>query len=713
MGSIHAQPISVSVIQDQTTLSVGSGGSVTFNSDAIGNTVTGTLVITYRGAAGAVNNSLTVTSLDRGGSNDFSIDPIEIISLIPGSNLITKIRFKASSGTKADGRVTIQYQEFLGLNTPSAPASFSFSLVGTAPDPVFNYTPPGGNALPVQNGASIVFPTTLLNTTKAISFAVTNRGSGPVDVTGISSAGSAAFTLVGLPLPPTTIDAGRELRFTINFLPKVIDLQTGTLQITYGKSSSTTIKLQGDGAVASYTYDVVRNGGIAPLKPGTVLTIADTLLGDKSTVQIQVRNTGNADGTLSLINILGAGYQLADLPFLPVAMPPGATAVFSVAFAPTTLGRSTGRLRVGDDTFDLVSNGIGALLNYSYSIGTTSNPVLPNGSILFSPIQAGRDLTAQFTIANTGTLETTIGAIFLANSTTAYRLGNLPVLPLVLQAGKTATFDLIFSPTATGVAEGTLRVGTANFGIVGSATAPPQLPNITLDGPSGTTQALQQPAYGLTLSEAYPIALAGVMTLSFNPEVFVNDPAIQFATGGRTVNFTIPVGATKALFSNNENTIRLQTGSVAGTISLTPTFATASGINLTPANPPKISVAIAQAAPQISGVQLGTKTATGITLLVSGYATGRAVTGMTLTITPVAGENISNLTATINVDSAFTSWFQSTASQPFGSQFTATVPISLEGKSVTAATLADAIKSIGVVVSNASGASTAKSIDLR
>ena len=715
LGALQAQgPVSVSVILDQSTISVSPGSSVVFNSDAIGSTVTGTLVITYRGAAGAVNNSLVVTDIGRGGSNDFSIDNANLpISIIPGANVITRIRFKASSGTKADGTVNINYQEFLGLNTPAAPGLFSFSISGTAPDPVFNYTLPGGNALPIQTGGTLVIPTTLLSTTKAVSFAVTNRGSGPVEVTGISAAGSTAFQLVGLPLPPTTVDAGRELRFTINFTPKVIDPQTGTVRITYGKTSVVTVNIQGDGATAAYSYDVVRIGGIAPLKAGTTLTIADTLLNEKSTIQIQVRNTGNAEGVLSLINILGTGYQLANLPFLPVTMAPGASTIFNVEFAPTVLGRSAGRLRVGDDTFDLVSNGIGALVNYSYTLGATTNPVQPNGSILFSPIQAGRELTAQFVISNTGTLETTIGAIFLANGTTSFRLANLPALPLVLGAGKSTTFDLIFSPTATGVADGTLRVGNQNFGLVGSATAPPPLPNITLDGPTGTIQALQQPAYGLTLSAAYPIALSGVLTLGFNPEVFVNDPAIQFATGGRTANFTIPAGATKAVFASDETTVRLQTGSVAGTISLTPAIQTSTGINLTPANPPRLSITIPQTAPQISGVQLGSKSATNITLLISGYSTGRAITGMTLTITPVAGENISNLTAVINVDSAFTSWFQSPASQPFGSQFTATLPINLEGKAGTAATLADAIKTIGVVISNAAGASAAKSIDLR
>ena len=44
--------------------------------------------------------------------------------------------------------------------------------------------------------------------------------------------------------------------------------------------------------------------------------------------------------------------------------------------------------------------------------------------------------------------------------------------------------------------------------------------------------------------------LAAILTLAFNSEVFSNDPALQFAIGGRTVDFIIPGASTQAVFPN-------------------------------------------------------------------------------------------------------------------------------------------------------------------
>ena len=51
------------------------------------------------------------------------------------------------------------------------------------------------------------------------------------------------------------------------------------------------------------------------------------------------------------------------------------------------------------------------------------------------------------------------------------------------------------------------------------------------------------------------------------------------------VNFTVPANTTEALFTNNATTVRLQTGTVAGTLKVIPSFATDGGYDLTPSAP--------------------------------------------------------------------------------------------------------------------------------
>src|SRR5262249_42953855 len=157
--------------------------------------------------------------------------------------------------------------------------------------------------------------------------------------------------------------------------------------------------------------------------------------------------------------------------------------------------------------------------------------------------------------------------------------------------------------------------------------------------------------------------------------VFSNDPAVQFAPGGRTINFTIPANSTRAIFPNDAQTIRIQTGTVAGTITLSPTFVTEGGINLTPTRPATLTLTVPASAPRLLNVSISAKTASGITLLISGYSTTRSITQLDLRFTPVSGENVSTTQASLNVESAFLAWYQGTTSGQFGSLFTATLPL--------------------------------------
>ncbi len=244
--------------------------------------------------------------------------------------------------------------------------------------------------------------------------------------------------------------------------------------------------------------------------------------------------------------------------------------------------------------------------------------------------------------------------------------------------------------------------------------APPPLPDIKFEGATGTQDALQQPAVGLTIASAYPLALTGSLTLAFNSDVFSNDPAVQFATGGRTVAFTIPANSTRAIFANNQNQIRVQSGSLAGSITLTPSINTTEGsINLTPTTPPTLTLNVAPAAPRILGVALGSKTTTTITLLISGYATNRSVTTMRLQFTPVSGENVGTTDVTVPVEASFLGYYQGLASAPFGSLFTVSVPLTLAGDIKNVTSVTDTVQSVAVTLTNRVGTSNSVPLTLR
>jgi hypothetical protein len=275
-------------------------------------------------------------------------------------------------------------------------------------------------------------------------------------------------------------------------------------------------------------------------------------------------------------------------------------------------------------------------------------------------------------------------------------------------------FDITFSPSTLGVTTATLRIDSQSFILSGAGNAPPPLPPLQFDGASGAQEPLQQPAIGLTLARPYPLTLTGTLTLVFNSDVFAADPAVQFATGGRTVTFTIPANTTRAVFPNNATSIRVQTGSVAGAITITPTIgASDGGINLTPASPPSVSLTVAAGAPRILSAVVSARTANSITLLINGYATSRSVTSMELNFTPTTGENVATTRLTVPLESAFLGYYQSATAAPFGSLFSLSVPLTFAGDLKAVTQLSDTIQAMTVTLSNRLGASPAAPITLR
>jgi hypothetical protein len=179
------------------------------------------------------------------------------------------------------------------------------------------------------------------------------------------------------------------------------------------------------------------------------------------------------------------------------------------------------------------------------------------------------------------------------------------------------------------------------------------------------------------------------------------------------VSFIIPAGSTQAVFPNNSTTLGLQTGTVAGTITLTPSFVSDGGINLTPAIPPALNLTVAQLPPRLLNVQFSGKTASSLNLLITGYATGRSLTQIDIQLTPVSGENVATTKLSLSVGPSFTAWYQGTASQTFGSQFTVTVPLTVQGEVVNVTNPTDTIQSISVTLTNNQGVSGAQSVSLQ
>jgi hypothetical protein len=254
------------------------------------------------------------------------------------------------------------------------------------------------------------------------------------------------------------------------------------------------------------------------------------------------------------------------------------------------------------------------------------------------------------------------------------------------------------TPTAPGTSTFTIQIVDGQTGV---SSAPftltvglPPAPAIDFSGLPDTVTAAQQVSWLPRIATAYPLALTMQMTLSFVPDSGLpDDPAIQFASGGRTVTVTIPAGSTQGPAA-----IAFQTGTVAGNIVITVRLSTG-GQDITPPTAPSHGSRLNPLAPVIRTVTLA-RAADGFDVIITGYSVTRIVTGANFQFNSAPGVQIGATQFTLQVQQAFATWYASPASLAFGSQFTFTQHFQVQG------TVND-ITSVTVTLENQQGRSQA------
>jgi hypothetical protein len=249
-------------------------------------------------------------------------------------------------------------------------------------------------------------------------------------------------------------------------------------------------------------------------------------------------------------------------------------------------------------------------------------------------------------------------------------------------------------PAADVAAQGQANVTVANpSGAVSAAStftvtagAPP---SGTINGLADTVDVLEQPSIDVTTMTAPATAVSGTLVLAFTPtsDAPMDDPSVQFASGGRTVNLTVPAGSTQALFASNATRIAFQTGSVAGRVDLT--------LFLQGAVAGTRTITVRRRPPRITSLS-ASRSASGLQVVAVGLSSTRSIDSAIFQFT---GPNIGTIQVTVDVRSAFQSWYQSTGSGQYGSQFQLTVPFTVTGNTAD-------VTGVSATLTNSEGTST-------
>ena len=695
---------------------VPNQASLSMSAEGVGATRTANLLLTYRGTTMATFSAPPSLL----GSADFSISGPENLpaKIGPGASVTITVAYRARTAQAVSALLSLAYVEDPPANAPTGmvgtQGNISLIFSGTAPSLQVSYFIQGeGNFIPLAPGGKVIFFDIPVNTSAVAVVSIQNRGSGSGTLEAVSLAGDSSFQLLGVPLLPLAVDAQQELRIPIRYTPRVVASHTATLKVKIGGREQV-FGVDGSSIGPSFSYEYLESDPVRPISPNNAVALPDTNLNTPFDFTVRVKNIGNADGIFQSISVSGLGFSVVDTPLFPQTLAAGASFLITVRFNPTQPGQLRGRLRVGNETLEFVGRGIGPLLEYSFRNGGFVSALRAGDTVLFSPSNVGGSTRVVFTAKNTGTTRASISTVGVVDARGPFQLGALSNLPLALEPEQSTEFEIVYTPQVAGFATGILRVDTLNFNLNGTANAPPPLPAFRFEGLSGTLEPFQQVSVGLTLDQPYPLPIVGSLTLSVNPDSFVADPAVQFATGGRVVEFTIAPNARQAVFVNGLTTVRLQTGSVSGLLILTPSFRTRTGgSDITPDNPLTHRINVPPLAPRVLSARINSRTANGVVLAVTGYATTRSLSQLNIELTPVAGIVLLERLISISIEAEMDQWFRSQAAVAFGGQFTIQIPLNIRGQDTGTTLPVDGLEAVVVTVRNSQGLSNPQRVVVR
>ncbi len=484
-----------------------------------------------------------------------------------------------------------------------------------------------------------------------------------------NSAGTFTFTISVTDKTGTVATKTFTVKVTVGPLTLGGTLGNGLVNVPY------TGQLSATGGTGSYTF------AATGLPPGVTVAANGAASGTPTTA-----------GTFSVTATVtdGSGNHSSQPFSVTIASGPLAITTASLPDgAVQTSYSATVNANGGNPPYSWVFSGLPAGMSGSTAGALSGAPTAPGTFPVTATVTDSKGATA----SKTYSLVVAIAPLSIASSSLPSGVVGTPVSGSVsatggvspyqfsatgLPAGVTLGSDgtLSGAPTAPGTSSVTVTVtdskGTTASKPLSMSVSLPTSPAVTFSGLPSTTSPASQPTVTINLGSKFPVDVLATLTMTFAPDAGSDDPSVQFSTGGRTAQVTVPAGSTVS-----PGSLGVQTGTVAGLITITAHLA-AAGQDITGTPIPTITIRVNAAAPVLSTVT-ATRNSSGFTVTITGFASARDITQAIFTFTAASGTTLTSSTATVAVDSIFNSWFQNSSSAPFGSQFLYTQPFTVSG----------------------------------
>ena len=262
-------------------------------------------------------SSLTVSAASANGSG-FSLSGLTLpLTLTAGQSSSFTILFSPSASGAVSGSMSI--------TSTGSNSNLSIPLSGTGVT----------QGTLTANPTSLAFGNVQVGYSSSLSETLTNTGGSSVTISQANLTG-AMFSIYGLPLP-LTLTPNQSVTFTTTFTPSSAGAASGSLSVVSTASNSPlTIAMSGSGTSAGTLAVSPTSLSFGNVVVGTSSALNGSLTASGASVTVQPASPTNSEFVLSGIS-------------LPITIPAGQTATFTITFTPQSSGATSASLSFPSD----------------------------------------------------------------------------------------------------------------------------------------------------------------------------------------------------------------------------------------------------------------------------------------------------------------------------------------------------------------------------
>jgi hypothetical protein len=413
-GTPQTLPITATAVSAAGTLSANPA-SYNFNSVLIGNSSTQTITLKNSGTA-----NVTVNSISTSGAAFSATGLSAGQTIAPGASASLTATFTPTTAGSTSGTISVL------TNASNPTLSVALSGTGTATQAQLSISP-----------SSLAFGGVNVGSTTSQTVTLTNSGNATLNITAATISG-AGYTMT---LAPTTISAGANAKFSVNFAPIAEGSAPGKISITSNAPGSpASVGVSGTGLEAL--------GSANPMS----VAFGNVVVGSSNSDVVTLKNTGNATLSFSQVSVSGSGFSTSGLS-TSSTVPAGGSLNFDAVFTPASATSASGSIT-------LATNGSPAQISIPLTgTGTAATQTLSvsSSSLSFGNVQVGSTNTLTASITNSGNSNLSISGVTVTGA--GYTTSGV-TSGMILSPSQSVTLTVNFAPTSLGSDPGTISIAS-------------------------------------------------------------------------------------------------------------------------------------------------------------------------------------------------------------------------------------------------------------